>query len=229
MSDKICSVEGCDRKVKCKDVCPMHYHRLQRYGDPTFLTDRYRRRGAICKVDGCSNKATAQELCHKHYYRFTKYGDPLKIADNFKNHRKDHPRAYNSWANMISRCCNKNDKNYNNYGERGIKICDRWTIKKNGFNNFLNDMGDPDDGMSLDRIDVNGDYCPENCRWADVITQANNKRARGTSKAFGVFFHKQSKRWIATLTINKTRHRKSFNTEKEAIEYRKYLENKYWI
>ena len=81
---------------------------------------------------------------------------------------------------MKYRCYNKNEKRYTDYGGRGIKICDRWL---ESFDNFYEDMGDkPTSKHSLDRIDVNGDYEPSNCRWADTFMQAQNTRLETKSK-----------------------------------------------
>lgn len=85
-------------------------------------------------------------------------------------------RAYNA---MHNRCKNKNGRNYEDYGARGIKVCERWTSKKGGqgFPNFLADMGlRPSPDHSLDRISVNGDYEPSNCRWATRLEQGQNTR-----------------------------------------------------
>jgi hypothetical protein len=90
---------------------------------------------------------------------------------------------YNTWTGIKQRCFNSNHHEYYNYGGRGIKVCDRWVNgekDKHAFVCFLEDMGEKPDGEyhSLDRIDPDGDYCPENCRWGNNILQANNKRKK---------------------------------------------------
>lgn len=74
---------------------------------------------------------------------------------------------------MLSRCTNPQATGFANYGGRGIRVCDRW---REDFRNFLADMGERPSGTTLDRIDVNGDYTPGNCRWADRTTQNRNAR-----------------------------------------------------
>jgi hypothetical protein len=83
---------------------------------------------------------------------------------------------YRAWGNMIQRCHNPNNAAYHNYGGRGIEVCDRW---RNSFKAFLEDMGcRPGPGYSIDRIDVNGNYEPGNCRWATAKVQRANQRTR---------------------------------------------------
>jgi hypothetical protein len=80
--------------------------------------------------------------------------------------------TYRSWIAMRSRCVDPNASGYKNYGGRGIKVCERW----DDFLNFLADMGERPPGMSIEREDGTGNYCPENCKWATRKVQNRNKR-----------------------------------------------------
>jgi hypothetical protein len=80
--------------------------------------------------------------------------------------------TYQSWMCMKQRCLNPKNTAFDRYGGRGITVCDRW---RDSFENFLADMGERPEGMTLDRINPDGNYEPLNCRWADATTQARNK------------------------------------------------------
>lgn len=94
------------------------------------------------------------------------------LSKRSKTHGMSKSHTYMIWIAMKQRCGNTNSKDYKDYGYRGIKVCDEWHI----FEEFLADMGEKPDCMSLDRKDVNGDYCKDNCRWATTEEQANNTR-----------------------------------------------------
>lgn len=110
-----------------------------------------------------------------------------------------HPKTYRSWKDMRARCRNPNDSDYSDYGGRGITICAAWE----DFATFLNDVGPRPEGMSLDRINVNGDYEPGNVRWASDETQANNKRNNVTIEYLGE--RKTVSQWCRQFGIDRSK------------------------
>lgn len=135
-------------------------------------------------------------------------------------HGKCYAQVYTTYFGMKQRCINTSDHKYRDYGGRGITVCDRWLESSpTGFENFLEDMGDrPTTKHSIDRIDVNGNYEPSNCRWATSTQQARNKRKpkNNTSSVVGVSIEGLIKKgcrafWIDHLGI---KHSKYFSIDK---------------
>lgn len=134
-------------------------------------------------------------------------------------HRKSNTSEYHSWNGMKGRCDNPNNKGYKNYGGRGITYDPKWK----SFLVFYEDMGPkPSKKHSLDRIDNNGNYCKENCRWTDWNTQENNKRKKDGK---GYYKCAQTKKYRASIAKqNKTYRLGRFDTPEEARKI--YLEKR---
>lgn len=136
-----------------------------------------------CQKDGNEIVALAGNLtrgrtttCGKHAGKRATTGPENWNYKHGQSSYKDRraSRTYKTWESMLRRCLNPKDKDYENYGGRGITICARW---QEGFSNFLADMGERPEGKTLDRKEVNGNYEPGNCKWSDPQEQAKNRRA----------------------------------------------------
>lgn len=127
-----------------------------------------------CSVESCGSKAIARGLCHRCYERERSHGRVKQYPSVLNMHGLSNHYLERTYRSMRLRCENPNHNSYRYYGGRGIKVCERW---KN-LANFIADMGDRPPGTTLDRIDVNGDYEPSNCRWATPKQQTANRRGK---------------------------------------------------
>lgn len=135
---------------------------------------------------------------------------------------KENPIEYRTYRAMLDRCYNENNPSFKNYGGRGITVCRRW-YGRDGFKNFLNDLGSrPIGKYSLDRVDGDKGYSPENCRWATWIVQEGNRSIN--NEVVGVSKHSQNGGWMAYISIDGNRLMKCFRTREEAISQRKTWE-----
>ena len=136
---------------------------------------------------------------------------------NVKHLQTDTP-TYNCWTAMRSRCTNPNDHAYSYYGGRGITVDPSW----DDFEVFLADMGTRPEGLSLERIDVNGNYTPDNCIWADWSTQMSNRRMYFVNTEDPMrYIRSYGKRWRVCITLRKGHMSQTYHdTLEEALEHR---------
>ena len=147
-----------------------------------------------------------------------------------KKHGLCSNKFYKTWHNMIQRCTNSNHKAYKDYGARGITVCEEWVDVAN-FVAWAEATRPNIEGYSLDRIDNDKGYSPENCRWVDKSTQAINQRKMKNNKSgyVGVTYYKKNNKWVANIRINKIlKQLGSFKTKEEAVQARDnyIIENK---
>lgn len=224
---KYCTIDGCGKKLQCKSLCSMHRYRVDKFGSPDLPAKEFP--NTLCLEDGCNKFKLTKGRCNKHYLREKK----LRLYNKQTHHSKHglhNTTEFHSWAGAKNRCLNPNNPKYSGYGGRGITVCDRWLDKPNGFLNFLEDMGKkPSAACTLNRIDNDGNYEPSNCEWANIHTQAANKR--NNNKTVGVYYYPYTRgknKWSAKLFVaNKLVLNGRYPTEAEAIAARKDAELKY--
>jgi len=171
----------------------------------------------LCKINGCKNKIYVKNWCIKHYMRWYRHGDPNVIKKEQHGYRKHY--LYDLWANIKTRCYNKNRLRYKDWGGRGITMCDEWKNSARAFIEWALDNGWKK-GLEIDRINNDGNYCPENCRFVTHIKNIHNNRLlyrHNKSGYRGVYYHNRDKKWIAQISINnKKQYLGYFNAKKEA-------------
>ena len=165
--------------------------------------------GTIFKARASNVNRGVTRSCGCYQKEFTRIN---KTTHGLKKHR-----LYNTWKNIQKRVFDKKNSHYMYYGGRGITVCERW-LK---IENFIEDMYPSyEEGLSIDRIDVNGNYEPSNCRWATMSMQTINRNnfSNSISKYRGVTFNKSNNMWQSRIQINKKRVSMGyFKTEEEAM------------
>jgi len=203
------------------------------YGELTVLKDAgviNKTRRWLCKCS-CGN---TKEIIHqslrsgdakscgcKQYTKRTKHGHTKKGKPS---------KEYSTWIHMKQRCIDTSNPSYDNYGGRGIKICDKWL---NSFEEFFKDVGPaPNKNSNIDRINTNGNYEPGNVRWVNKRVSSINRNTPSNNKSGvkGVCWNKKMKKWEVYISIEKYKKKTlGYYTDLEAAKtIRKKAEEKYY-
>jgi len=207
------------RKLEIKYLKKRKYGRLSIIAESSpKVFGNARHRVVTCRCD-CGNHIDV--VLGSLRAGYTKSCGCLRV-EKLKTHGKSNARIYKIWAGMKSRCHNKNCQGYAEYGEKGISVCDEW---KSNFINFhiwaMNNGYNKE--LSIDRIDNDKGYSPDNCRWATTSKQSLNRGVRkdNTSGFRGVNLNKPMRKWAARVSINKAeKHLGYFDTPEDAAEAR---------
>lgn len=213
---------------------PIQYHNGQKIHNlilikempPVFYNGRKCRKGLFECSCGKHFEASISKVKSKH----TKSCGCFNIAqikERFTKHGLTNSKLFSVWSDVLRRCFNKNRQDFQRYGGRGITVCDEW---KNDFLAFYNwSMANGyKNGLSIDRINNDGNYEPSNCRWATLNVQARNTnifRVTNTSGFRGVSWHKRVKKWGANIVVDrKNIYLGYYSTAKDAaIAYDNYV------
>lgn len=215
----------------------------QRYGKLTTIKEvepyippsgSYKKRQYLCKCD-CGNVITAQITAIRsgntrscscaQSEHITNLNKERSIYDGYSQHRH-----FKRWKGMIERCYYEKHKDYHNYGGRGISVCDEWREHPKHFIEWIENESNYKKGLTLDRIDVNGNYEPNNCTFSTPTEQALNKNipSNNTSGYVGVSRHGKD-RWVARITVNGERKSLGvYDLLEDAAKAREEAEIKYY-
>lgn len=180
------------RNNRCADLLGCRYERLVVIGEPV---KRGRRTFLLCRCD-CGNEL---EVRRDRLYSGNTQSCGCLCRDRNTKHGGTHTRLHRIWAGMKQRCYDVNATGYQNYGGRGVQVCDEWLSDFVAFRNWAMQSGYYD-GLSIERKDTSGNYCPENCRWATAKEQANNRRSNVIITHNGISL--TEKQWAERLGIS---------------------------
>lgn len=213
----------------------MRYQPGNRYGLLTIVSEGPKaeymnKRQVWCKCD-CGNESLTLVTTNNLVSGNTSSCGCVGIESR-KTHGMSDTRTYQIHEGMLRRCNCPQQLGYENYGGRGINVCERWNPLLGGsFENFYEDMGEAPEGMSLDRIDFNDNYYKENCRWATNSVQGYNKGLdpNNTSGKSGVSFYTRQGKWSAEIHVENQHIRLGmFYNFEDAVKAREEAELKYY-
>ncbi len=217
------------RKPRRKDITGDVFHSLTVIGFSHI--DKRRNSFWVCMCD-CGNIVVVRGASLKNGH--TKSCGCLAATTSAETckrrnitHGKSGSGAYVSWVNMLQRCLNSKNHKYKDYGGRGIVVCEKWK----DFNEFYSDMGERPKDKSIERLDVNGDYTPENCVWATAEQQARNKRVPSRCKTGtpGVYWKNECGKYQARINVDGKRISLGYYKDLDsAVMARKESEAKLW-
>lgn len=213
------------KRLRRTDITGEKFGKLTVIKRNGYTTDKDGKRTSLwlCKCE-CGNEVTTTQ--HNLVTGGRKSCGCLrnKIKESHTHHNMSHTRIYGIYNGMLTRCYNKNDMHYKYYGERGIKVCDIWKNDFLSFYKWAMDNGYKED-LSIDRINVNGNYEPNNCRWADSQTQSENTRKNVRYNVYGesLLIREIHEKYNIPISTLKGRMKKYNISMEEAIEYKKPL------
>lgn len=181
-----------------------------------------------CTVEDCTSKLKSKLYCNKHWKRYKAHGTTDLVPHYKYGYAVKKTPEYRTWKRIKTVTSNPNFPKYVIYGGRGIKMSERW---QNNFSAFLADMGKrPDPTYSIERVNVNSDYEPNNCIWADKTTQARNQRTRkdNTSGFRGVYVTPNNTYKVLIQVNGKQKLIGTYKLMELATKARIEAERKYW-